>query len=268
MYATYAPQTIDRINDTSKEDTWLLEKWGCFSASEIYHLTIPGTRPKTEDELEESKKKGDKRKTVDTMWGAGAISYIKKVARQAYTIYNDRDGVETMAMKNGKRDEPAAFGHLYKKLSFPNLTYHGGDNPLFEKYCPSSGTSPDVLARIDENTVSFGAELKCLTGDAHFDYLFDVGSDDDSAERLKDYEYKFWVQCQFAMMTFKCDLWLFAYYNEFFKGKDKMPIIEIKKDENFCMNLNVRIKQAVKIKDEIVRLRSIGYTGSLKHLFS
>ena len=96
------------------KDSWLLEKWGMFSGSEIYKLFSKGVGT--------------------NLFGKGALTYINKVARQAYTSFNDRDSIETYDMKMGKVNESQAFGHLYKLLGFNGLEYHGDSNPVLKKY--------------------------------------------------------------------------------------------------------------------------------------
>jgi hypothetical protein len=217
---------------------WREKKWGKFSASEEWKLTVGGTM--------------DKRTGTKPMFGETALSYIKKIARQAVTRYNDEDQPETYAMKLGKAKEPQSYEKLCGELKGSHfLEYYGCHNPLFEHYTKDSGTSPDVVAWKDKTNriASFGAELKNPSGDTHFNYLLNIKDDNG----LRSYAMEYWVQCQKAMMTFKCDKWLWCSHNEFFTGGDIMLIIVVGKDKNFQNDLDARISAATKMKYEFIK---------------
>lgn len=214
------------------EDEWRKKKWGCFSASEIYKLLVPGAKG---------------------MFGEGAMTYIKRIAREAYTMYNEDDkGFTSNAMRNGTMKEPESFGHLYKLLGFEGLQYCGIGEPVFQYFDADSGCSPDVLAPKPDGIISFGAELKNPKGDTHFSYLIDEKDKINDQWDLKNKLIKFYSQCQFSMMSYKCDLWLWCSYNEYFPLKDRMLIIEVKKDDNFQNNLEARLVMAEKKKYEFL----------------
>lgn len=218
---------------------WRRSKWGHFSASEIHHILVSGPR--------------DKVTGVAPMLGKGAISYVKKIARQAFTEFNeDDDGAESFAMKRGKMQEPVAAGHYQRLIGLDNMAYYGGGNPQFFHYCPDSGVSPDLVVWKDEEKriASFGAEFKSPQGDTHMDYLFNIKDAQDLKKECPEY----YAQCQFAMMTFKSDLWHWCSFNEYFPGKDKMLIIEIPTDKSFQDDLEIRLSMAIKNKNEFVEL--------------
>lgn len=226
---------VDRITDTSQVDAWRVSRWGKFTASEIHRLTLPG--------------KEDKKTGYKELFSPGGITYIEEVATEAFTLYNERDTqFETQAMRNGKHDEWLAFSHLYKFMNFKELEYYGGANPIFEHYCPDSGASPDSLARAN-GKVSFGAELKCPTSKIHFFYLRKIRN----VEQLKQQCYEHWCQIQFGMLTFKCEHWLWCSFNEFFPGQKKMVIIEVPFDKAWADNMEIRLKQAVKMKYQFIQ---------------
>lgn len=235
---------------TESELKWKMARWGKFTASEIYHLCIG--KPET-------------KKSAAKMFGDGAITYIKRVAREAYTLYNDRDSTETKPMKNGNADEPQAYAHLIRLTRRTELEYCGVDNKIFKQYCPNSGASPDSIALKPDGTAYYGAEIKCKTGDVHMDHLFEIG---DRADLLRVHEFKFWCQCNFSMMCFECPYWLFTYYNEFFPFASRMKIIEVKEDKVFQSDLAIRLNQAIIIKDKIITLLNEGYVGDIDHLFN
>lgn len=235
---------------TESEAQWKLARWGKFTASEIYHI---------------AKSKPATTKSPAKMFNDGGVKYIKQVAREAHTRYNDRDSVETRSMKNGNSDEPQAFAHLVRLTGRTELEYCGVDNKIFKQYCPNSGASPDAIALREDGTAYYGAEIKCKTGDVHMEHLFEIG---DREDLLKQHEFKFWAQCQFSMMSFKSPYWLFSYYNEFFKFNTMMKIIEVKEDKIFQSDLALRLKQAIIIRDKIITLLDEGYVGDINYLFN
>lgn len=225
---------IDRriitVDDASAEELWKREKWGMYSASEIDVLAVPG-------------KAG--------VFSDGANTYIEDVAREAYTLFNDDDNIETWSMRKGKMKEAQSFGHYRRLLGdFDRLEYFGGGNPYFEKYCADSGASPDCLAWIDKPSkkASFGTEFKNPNAKTHWEYLRTIKDQTD----LKMANRKYFGQCQFGMMTFKTDLWHWCSYNEYFPFKDQMLIIEVKADKAYQSNLSIRLKMAVKKKWELI----------------
>lgn len=226
----YQSYFIDGSKDSEKAkvELWKRKKWGKFSASQEYHLMVPG-------------KNGE-------VFSTGGLTYIENVAREAYTNYNEEEMVESYAMKMGKIREPQSYGHLRRLLGFDGLQYYGGDNPVFDLYCPDSGVSPDCKAILPDGTVSFGAELKNPTGKTHMFYLRNIKDQWD----LKKISDEYYAQVQKALLTYKCDHWLWTSHNEYFPFKDQMLIIEVKADKQYLQNMDVRIKMAVKKKYEIM----------------
>lgn len=218
-------------------DQWKINKFGKFSASEIWKLTIGGR---------EDKKTGAK-----AMFGETALSYIKKIACQSFTIFNEDDQVETYSMKLGKMREGDSAAH-YQKMIGIEMVYYGGSNPLFHHYCAEAGCSPDIVVWKDEEAkiASFGAELKNPSSAVHMEYLLSIKD----ATDLKKESIEYYAQCQFAMMTFKTNLWHWVSHNEYFRGNDRMLIIEIPADKTFQDELDIRLSMAVKKKNEFIEL--------------
>lgn len=212
----------------SATEAWLQNKWGKFSASQIFHLMTPG--------------KGNE------IFSPGGITYIEHVAREAYTLFNNEESVESFAMKMGKVREPQSFAFLRRLIGFDKMEYYGGSNPLFQEYCPDSGASPDCLALLPDGNASFGAELKNPTGKTHMHYLRTLKDQFDLLKQSEEY----YAQVQFNLMVFKCDLWLWSSHNEYFPFKDRMLILECKSDKNYQRNLDIRLKMAVKKKYQII----------------
>lgn len=221
------------FTDTSKEEAWRLAKWGKFSASCIDVLTSKG---------------------VGEMFGKGAKTYIKKVAREAYTLFNTEEDVETYDMKMGKQREAQSYAAYRKAIGFDDLTYYGGNNPHFEPYDEHSGGSPDCVAKMSDGKVSFGAEFKNPKGDVHFDYLTNIRNQYDLYKAAPIY----YGQCQFLLMIYKCDLWHWCSHNEFFPPRDRLLLIEVEPDKQYQDNLLLRLKQAIILKQLIIEVRTEG----------
>lgn len=228
----------DKIHDTAAEEAWLLEKWGCFSASEMYKLLSKG---------------------VGEMFGAGAKTYIEEIAIEGYTMFNMDENVETYAMKVGKMKQAECFAYYQQLLGFDGLLYHGDTNPVFKKYCEDSGCSPDCTAPMADGSISFGSEFKNNQRKQHFRDLRMI-ADQKDLEKLHPDDY---TQCQFSMMCYRCDLWHWCSYNEYFPARDKMLIIEVKEDKVFQGNLEVRLQMAKKIKWRIIEQRKNDYKGEV-----
>lgn len=226
------------------ESKWLQSRWASFSSSAIHPLTI-----------------GGKGKSATDMFGEGARTLIMTIARQAYTRYNEEDNVETYRMKVGKTKEAESFEYLRKTRGLPQLVHYGGSNPVFKRHSSiiDFGCSPDGVAPLPNDRISFGAEMKCPSGAVHFDYLFEI----ETAEDLKRYEPAYYTQIQSSMMVYDTDLWLWNSYNEYFPLKERMLTIEVPKDNQFCSNLEIRIMQASKLKNKIVEMRNNGYKGKI-----
>lgn len=226
------------ITDMTANEQWLMDKWGCFSASEMYKLLSKG---------------------VGEMFGKGAKTYIEEVAIESYTMFNTDENVETYAMKMGKVNEAQSFYYYRRLLGVEFMEYFGGDNPIFKKYCEDSGCSPDSLAKKPDGTVSFGAEFKNNQRKQHFTDLRTLKD----ASDLKEQHIDDYTQCQFSMMCYKIDLWHWCSHNEYFPDKDKMLIIEVALDNSFQDNLIVRLAMAKKIKNRIIEQRRNDYKGEI-----
>lgn len=226
--------------DMSGEATldWLRQRWGKFTASEIHKLLTPA-------------RNGD-------MFGEVAKNYIKKIACEAYTTFDPTEQPPiSYDMRMGKLREPLAFAHFAKITGTQNSLVHcGGAEPLFKHYKPirhlheQAGCSPDALlpkgSSMDE--IELGAELKCPSPSVHMEYLLNIS---DQAS-FKKFCPEYFAQTQFSLMCFEVDTWFFASYNDAFPFKDKLLIVEIKKDQKYCDDLEGRLHSAVIQKNEIL----------------
>lgn len=213
-------------DNTPAEEAWKIARLGRFTASNIYKL--------------ESKGSG-------TLFGKGALTYIKETAVDAYTLFEDRN-VQTYAMMMGKINEPEAFAFYSKLIGFAGLEYYGGGNPIFKELGEHAGGSPDAGAPMPDGTWSFGAELKCPDRDTHWDYLTEIKDMYD----LRRISPAYFGQTQFLMKVFNCDLWHWVSYSSYFPIKDRGHIIEVKKDNRWQDDMEARLVMAIKMKVELV----------------
>lgn len=233
---------FDKIEEA--ESKWLQARWGNFCASEVSPLMI-----------------GGKGKNAGEMFGEGARTLIMQVAMQAYTRYGEEENFTTFSMRSGKAKESESFEFLKTLIGLPQLIHYGGENPVFKKHPTilDFGCSPDGIAPLPNDRISFGIELKNKTRKVHFKSLFEIGC----AEDLKTHELEMYTQLQSSIMVYDTDLWLWNSYNEYFPLKERMLTIEVPKDNQFCSNLEIRLMQASKLKNKIVEMRNNGYKGKI-----
>lgn len=165
---------------------WMDERCGKFTSSDIHKLMIGGTRPMTEQELEDRPKneKGkliSTRTTVDIEFGDTALTYIK------HKIGEIKSGevpiIENYALAWGREQEPYAAVQHARSLNVDliecgfiqhkNLSYYGG--------------SPD--RKFILKGVNACAEYKCpVVYENHYSHC-----DIDSVEKLKkEYPEIYW----------------------------------------------------------------------------
>jgi hypothetical protein len=244
------PEYFDQISQ--KEIDWLKARWAHFTGSQADRLMHTGIRPMTKEELK-SRPPGNKNKTLPSLWGKTAITYIEEVATECVSEFNMDGGFENRAMRKGKLNEPISFKELENRLRLRKgiLHYHGGDDPQFFEYSSYFGVSPDIRAVTPKGKTSFGAELKNPDTKQHFLYLLHANTGD----KLKLYHPEYYGQCQSCCMKFETDHWLFVSFNEHMKNyADRMLIVEVKADKQYITNLDLRLKMANKEKEKMIQL--------------
>lgn len=215
----------------NNKDQWFVDRWGKFTASEIHKLL--------------SKGRGDE------MFGAGAMTYIKKKAIEKETTFWENPKLEHVkSLLWGKRYEEPAFNHYLKMTKNVDMRYMGTETPLFLTYNDDSGGSPDGLLG-DGEIIHLGLELKCpQDSGVHWDYL---GLKDQLD--LKQYSIEYYSQVQFLLMITKAELFHWVSFDErYIDVKKRMKLIEVKPDKPFQANLDIRIKQATKERDNLIQM--------------
>lgn len=220
---------------------WKRERYGCFSGSEGSVLFPPG--------------KMEKGSSVPNLFSDGAISYIRKIAIQKYTAFHDDDKVETLSMRKGKIKEPLAAAHLNRITGY-DLDYHGGENPVFIKYCKDSGASPDMTKRDIDGKIIFGAELKCREDEQHAKFLDFLTEKNNGLKsiHLSQFSFEDYSQCQFNIMAAgeQCEFWFYMLFNDYFPAKDKGLLMKIDKDPAWQSKAKLKVKQAILERDKII----------------
>lgn len=212
-------------------DQWFVARWSKFTASEIYKLIVAnGT----------------------SMFGAGAMTYIKTKALEMATVMWDRPELEEVAsLLHGKVHEYPAFQATVATTGYHSLRYLGSETPIFLEYEPlanESGGSPDSLSLREDATVDIVAELKCPKNPMyHFERLKWKTQWDVKEKYIACY-----AQLQFLLMITEAPLGLFVSFDDRQVNKSKKTkVIDILPDKKFQDNLDLRIRMAIKEKYRI-----------------
>lgn len=202
----------------------------------------------TEDELK-AKEKGDRKTTVPTIFGDGAITYIKEVMHELITGVAKYTPT-TFAMQRGLELEPNAVYALSEFLG-EEVTHYGAYNPKFIPFNDFSGGSPDG------ETAKAVVEIKCP--DANFiDYLSifrgvnfgdEVGFSGTHNEWLKDYDFGYYCQSQMNMLVTKKNLCYFVAFDDrpLTAYKSNLAVLRIYEDKEVQDLIADRIERATQI---------------------
>jgi hypothetical protein len=242
---------------------WYKAKIGCFSASKYTKLRSGGTRPMTKAELDvrdaNNKKqketakllkqefKSDTRKTVDTLFGAGAITYINEKVSE---IINKRSKhvPTTGPMERGLSLEWDAI-ELFMQMTGIKVHKSG----LF-KLNPFVCATPDGHGGIRK--VKFTVEVKCLNPENHSEIC-----ELETVEQLRAYDESFYGQCQFQMYVTGAKYSYFISYDNRPLGYDDKGELDedlyrpendiycikwfkVKRDEEYIKDMEIRLDAA------------------------
>jgi len=212
-------------------DQWHLQRWSKFTASENYKLLVGnGT----------------------SMFGSGAMTYIKEKVLQMTTLMWERPEMEDLkSLLHGRIYEYPAYKAIVQATGYTNLIYLGEDTPLFLEYEPlkgESGGSPDAISLTGDNNVDIVAEIKCPKNPMyHFERLKWKTQWD-----VKEGYPSCYCQIQNLMMITGARLGLFSSFDDRQIRLDKKSkIIDVLPDKKFQDNLDLRLRMAVKEKYRI-----------------
>lgn len=179
------------------QQAWLLARKGKITSSEWHKLTVGGKRPMTDDELKAEKEAKGRRTTVDTLFGDGALTYIRNKVDEitSLELKEENDFKQT---EWGKANEMDAV-HLFEDITGLTVAYHGISNPEFIPYGDFAGGSPDgKVLNAGESAIT---EVKChYDGAKHMQKLFIT-----SIEEFKEQFWEEYCQDQMNMIVTKTE---------------------------------------------------------------
>lgn len=244
---------------TEDRDEWLASKKGKMSASEIYRLFAKGSRPMTQAEMDARpkyiKKDGTEGRvlgaaTVETLFGDGAINYIREKIDELITINNggdDTNGVSQTEWKQtlwGNSNEFDGLRH-FEVVTGKSIIFYGGGSPIFYPYGDYCGCSPDADVVGEDALV----EMKCpYNTDVHTRRLLYK-----TFQEFKDSEFKDWNQCQCQMKILNKN---FCYWCSYDPRKSlvhqRMKIVKIQADLDWQSEFDTRIAAAILLMREML----------------
>jgi predicted phage-related endonuclease len=223
------------MSNEQRTDEWFNSRMGRFTGSRMSDIMAGGTRKMTESELAQAKIDKNKRKTIDTLFGDGAKTYIAEVANEMVFGRNLEEQYTSPAMQRGIELEPKAFKKLGELLQKDFITieecgfFTDGDN---------IGASPDGLAGLKGNI-----EIKCPDPDKIFKMILE--GEDCKIEK------NYIVQMQTEMLVTNTDHTYFFNYG-IYNGKEIHHLRIIKRDETIITEIKERCEEAAKIRDEYI----------------
>jgi hypothetical protein len=214
------------INSMDKIDSWHLQRWGKFTASENVKLFSPAK---------------------DSMFGEGAWTYINSKALQMITHMEERPELEEVkSLLHGKVHEYPAFSRYVNTTRNFNMVYMGDENPIFldhEELMHEAGGTPDAgIIDMRNYKVELGLEIKCPRNSMyHFERLKWKNQWD-----IKEGYKLVYTQIQHLLLISGAPEWHFVSFDDRFKREaDKMKIIEVKPDKPFQGKLMIRLEKAI-----------------------
>lgn len=214
---------------------WKEARLGRFTSSEIHKLFGGGRRNMTPSELK-NRENGDVRKTVDTLFGDGALTYIK--VKVAEILTGEAKEPTATAMDWGLSLEAAAIDFYGQMRDCrPNLSGFYTENTIY-------GGSPD--AEIGEDGI---LEVKCpYASENHVSILLC-----DTVEDLRKFNEAYFTQPQGNMFVTGAKWCDFISFDPRCKNvKFQMKIIRIERDETFIKELEIRLEKASEIMNDLI----------------
>lgn len=243
---------------TKERDEWLACRKGKFTASEIYRLFQPGTRPMTQEELDARpkmiKKNGEEGvrfvggNTVPTMFGDGAVTYIRSRIDELISMNKTEEQSSQSEFKQlawGIDNEGDAVRH-FKLVTGLSVIHYGGLTPKFFQHGDFCGCSPDGDI-IGESAV---LEAKCP-------YDTKVQTKRlmyETFEEFKANEWDAYCQCQLQMHIMKRDYAYFCSYDPRKVYKHlQMKIIKFPADKEWQAEFEKRLDGAIELMRSMLK---------------
>jgi hypothetical protein len=224
----------NNYSNMDKVDEWFLQRWGRFTGSEIYKLLTPV-------------------KANGGIWSPGATTYIEQKAIECISDMWERPELEEVSsLLYGRVHELPAYEAYVSSTRNTSMTYLGSESPIFLQYEPlkeECGATPDAANILPSGSIDVGVEIKNPKNPVyHFRRLkwktqFDL---------KEDYPLCY-AQCQCLLMITGAAEWHFVSFDDRQRIKTKkIKIIEVRPDQKFIDNMEVKIRMAVKEKYKIL----------------
>lgn len=202
-----------------REAEWLQQRWGVFTASEIYKLmTYPD-----KDDLPK-----------------GAISYVLKKAAESLTEFSVQPFISD-AMQWGLIHEPEAIDAFQACTGLEVIHCKEGQQFIDRGHV---GGTPDGIIPIEFS----GLEIKCPNSDTHIGYL-----QIKTGQHLKTEAPAYYWQVQCLMMLTQSQHWYFVSYDPRFKQERlRLHIAKIYANPADRAKLQHRLALADRLKTNII----------------
>ena len=202
-------------------EAWLRERWGKFTASEMYRLMTNG------------KSKGG--------LSAGAMTYVREKAAEQLSEFR-RAEFSSAAMEWGVEHELEAVGQ-FESMTGIRVNHTGEHQQFILSECGQWGGTPDGI------TFESGVEVKCPESKTHLLYLSII-----DADTLKAEESKYYWQVQAYMQLTGKNHWHFVSYDpRFYAEHLRLHHCVIERVDNDAALMLQRIELAVAARNEIVQ---------------
>lgn len=221
------------FENTDKIDQWYQIRRSRFTSSENYKLLLTDG--------------------VKNYFAPGGKIYIEsKVIELTTKMWQRPELEEVESLLHGKIYELPAYERYVLETKNHSMVYMGTENPVFiedENIVDEAGGTPDVANITNTNSIDYLCEVKCPKNPAyHFRRLKWKDQWD-----IKENYISCYTQMQDLIRitgAFGCD---FVSYDERQLAKSKqIKIIQVKPDQKFIDNLEIRIKTAVKEKYKLL----------------
>jgi hypothetical protein len=217
---------LQTSNANEREQQWLQERKGYFTASGVHKLLV-----------------GSKKKKQ--MFGDTALSYIYEVAADSLTG-EPKPQAYSAAMQWGKDHEAEAMQYFIKEwFDDAKVLIYGGENPVFFKHDTLMlGGSPDGL--IEDCAI---IEIKCPYNSAEHIRNLEMTTVEEFMLYHKDY----YAQVQSLMMCTDTFMAYFVSYDPRIENERfRLSILEIPFNPTFANELTSRVIAATELKNKIL----------------
>lgn len=224
------------------QQRWLIARLGKITASNCHLLFNGGRRDMTPEELVAEKLAGGKRKTIDTLFGAGAVTYLQRLVDEM-TTGEPKEEMDFRQTEWGKNNEQFAIEH-FQTITGLKVNYNGIMSPEFVEYGDFAGGSPDGYILGDSALV----ECKChYAGENHMKKLL--------IKSVDEFKEKFWEEYCQDQMNMVCTKTVGCYSISYDPRKKdpklQMKIIRIPVDLDWQAEFEIRLNAAIDMLADI-----------------